>query len=465
MSVVLVVGLPSAAHAGGFYVPEVGPRAVALGGAMAADDQDASTLFHNPAGLAGLAGRTEVQAASGLFLPDVSYFRRPVEDPGTGETLRFDRVGNENAVIVAPWLGAAIALPRRDLELGLGLYAPFGATLEFPAEGAQRHVVTSISLRTIWVGPSLAWQGPGGLRLGASLAYVYGDLALEQANAIPYVTGDPEQFPDPDAGLEGKTRVQGSDPLSFGATLGAQWVSPGGRLVLGLSVTTPVTLEMEGDAVVQNAGITALVDAEGQVMQPAGERRDDVRLSLPLPLVARAGVRARVSDALHLSADVNWQRWSTFESLTIDFVNEYELLPTPGAYLYDVEVVNAWKDTFTVRLGAEARPFAMPLTLRAGALFDQSPVGDRHFALTTPDSDKLGVSAGVGYRLPLAGGRALVVDASFMHLFLQERDVAPTADGMAGSAGTVLNKPAPSFYQGVTRAAFDILYVALTVQL
>ena len=42
--------------------------------------------------------------------------------------------------------------------------------------------------------------------------------------------------------------------------------------------------------------------------------------------------------------------------------------------------INEWSDTFSVRLGAETQPLAdKPLRLRAGVLYDQSPIDDRHF--------------------------------------------------------------------------------------
>jgi long-chain fatty acid transport protein len=465
LAVALATLAAAPAQAGGFYVPEIGPRAAAMGGALSADDQDASSSFHNPAGLAGLWGSSQVQAASGVFVPDVTFFRRPVVDPGTGQTLRFSGASNTNHMIVAPYVGGAWSTGVRGLELGFGVYAPFGATLDFPDNGAQRQVLTGVALRTIYVGPSVGYALPGGLRVGLSLDYVYADLTLDQKNAIPYVTGDPEQFPDPDPSLEGTTHIQGKDPASFSATLGAQWVSPDARVVVGASVMTPTTLALSGDATVVNAGITALTDASGAELQPEGRRVDSVKMQIPLPLVARAGVRVRPTARTSIALDVNWQRWSTFRTLVVDFQHEYALLPTPGAYLYDVTVENHWRDTFSVRLGGETRLRRWPLALRGGLVYDQSPVDDRHFALLTPDSDKLGVGGGVGWTTALGGGRALAVDVSYLHLFVHERDVAPDANGMPGSDGTVLNKPAPSFYQGVTRAAFDVVVVALTVRL
>src|SRR6266542_2285588 len=113
----LVVAAAARAHAGGFYVPEIGPRGVAMGGAMVAEDVDPSAVFHNPAGLVGLSNQSEVQVAGALFLPDLSYFRRPLLDPSTGQMVSFDRVSNSNKMAFVPYVGASFATPLPELEL------------------------------------------------------------------------------------------------------------------------------------------------------------------------------------------------------------------------------------------------------------------------------------------------------------------------------------------------------------
>lgn len=453
VAITLAVG---EAHAGGFYVPEIGSRAAGVGVAVTADVADPSATFHNPAGLANADG-LQIELATDLFFPKVTFFRRPLTDPNTGENLHFDGVTNTNKVIAVPFLGASYRVNDR-LTAGLAVYAPFGATLEYPDDGAQRQIVTAIGLKTIFVSPAIGLRLPRGFSVGVAANLIWGDLVLEQRNAIPYVTGDPEQYPDPQGEIQGSTHVAGRDPFSVGATIGAGWHDE--RISIGASVMTPVTLHLEGEAHVENSGIAPLVAADNTVLQAAGAREDQVRISIPLPLVARFGIAVRPTPAWRIEADVNWQRWSTFKTLEVDFVHEYELLPTPGAYLYDVRVENQWRNTWSARLGAEAAPWSAPVTLRAGVLWDQAPVDDRHFSLLTPDSDKVGVTAGARYSRRISGGR-LDLDLAAMHLFLQERDVAPAANGDAGSAGTILNKPAPSFFHGVTRAGFDLITVAV----
>jgi long-chain fatty acid transport protein len=453
-----IAGSASSVAAGGFYVPEIGPRASAMGGAMTARSADPSAIFHNPAGLAGQRGN-QVQLSLNLFLPQISFFRRPVADENspTGEAIRFGEVENTNAVLPAPYLGASSDLGSDELAVGLAVYAPFGSAIEYPDSGSQRHVVTAVDLRAIHVSAAAAYRVSERVRLGASLNYVVASLSLAQRNAIQYVNGDPEIFPDPDPALEGDTLLEGSDPFSLTATLGALYSDASGRFDLGISVMTPTTLEFEGDADIRNAAITPLMDAAGAVLQDGGQRHDRIRTEIPLPLIARLGAVLRPTHRSSVALDLNWQRWSSFDALTIDFEGEYELLPTPGVYLYDVTIENDWRDTLSVRLGSELQPIAeRPLWLRAGVLYDQSPIADERFDLIAPDSDKLGLGGGASYATTVMD-RELTIDLAYQHLFLAERDVVD-------SDKTILNKPASSFYSGVTRAAFDIVVVATSMR-
>lgn len=448
----------STASAGGFYVPEIGGRAAGMAAAVVADGDDPSAVFHDPANLVRTEG-FQAEVAADLVLPSVTFFRRPLTDPNTGQFLHFDGASNTNSVVAVPYVGASYRVGPR-VAVGLAVDAPFGASLDFPAEGAQRELITSIALRAIDISPAIAVDLGNGLAVGAAANVIYADLVLDQRNSLTYVTGDPEQYPDPQGELQGTTHLAGSDPFSLGATLGASYRSPTGALRIGASVMTPVKLHMEGDARIENSGISGLFDANNQQLQAAGARTDQIKVGIPLPLVARAGIAARLATHVRGELDVNYTRWSSFQSLDINFVNEYYLLQTPGAYLYDVHVANDWHDSWTVRLGVETEPFERPLALRAGLVFDQSPIDDRHFSVLTPDSDKLGISVGARWAQTV-GTHHLDFQLAVSHLFLRERDIAPTASGDSGSDGTILNKPAPSFFYGVTRAGISILTLAV----
>lgn len=490
---VAALAAPSAAEAGGFYVPEIGPRETAMAGAAVAQSSETSTtaIFHNPANLAGPTG-TRIQVAGSIFLPNVEFYRRPVDDPLSGERIRFGRTRNSNRIGGAPYLGVASDVGVPNLAIGLAVHVPFGAHLVFPRDSDGRHVVTEVNLRTIYVTPTVAYKLLDRLSIGVGFNYIYADLSLDQVNAAHFVTGDPELIPQPDPSQEGITQLRGRDAASFGANIGITYTDPENKYAFGASLMTPGKLHFRGPVQVINGEITPLLDEEGNELQPAGVRSDMQTTTYPLPMIMRLGGMFRPHDQVMVEVDYNWQRWKTFDQITAQFDNNYELLPTPGAYMADVVLEQHWTNSHTLRLGTEFSPLPvdrLPLRIRAGVLLDQSPIRDKYFDLLAPDSDKIGLSVGAGYTFAVGDKVKIDADLGFMHLMFRERNIAPETVGaplsgndddasplndsmdnpfgreVPGSSKTILNKPAPSFFHGVTRAFFDILGVGVTVRL
>ena len=466
------------ARAGGFYVPEQGARSVGMAGASVAAPSEASGIFHNPASITG--GPTlDAELDALVVLPRFTFYRRPATDPypqtPAGATVDFAPVKNTNHVAVVPFMGITSNLGVEDLGVGLGVYVPFGADLAFPTDGAQRNVVTKISLRAIHVTPTVAYRFWKRLSVGVGLSYIRSSFILEQRNASPFVLGIPNDFPNPQASTEGDTKIDATDSAALGANLGVLYTDPEDRFSLGASVMAPTRLDFRGTVDVTNRpeSIVEMPDAQGNLL-PAGRRTDSVALSIPLPMILRAGARVRPARQVAVELDVNYQRWSTTREQKIVFEHNYPLLPQPGAQMNDIVLDQSYRDTMTVRLGAELAPlYESPLRVRAGVVFDQSPIDDRHFDLLTPDSDKLGVSLGGGYAVPLGPRATLGIDLSYMHLFFAERNVGPRTIGtdatgkveVPGSDRTILNKPAPSFFYGVTRAAADLLSIGVSLRI
>lgn len=500
------VFVPSSAYAGGFYVPEIGPKASAMGGAAAGRELDTTNIFHNPAGLAGQPGH-QIQVAGTAVLPNVEFFRRPTNDPMDSMddvqdcrggdlsacSVKFDPVRNTNRFGAIPFVGFSTDATVENLAVGVGVFVPFGAHIAYPEDGAQRHIVTDVNFKTIYVAPTIAYKFFDRLSVGAGLNYIYSDITIQQINAVQFVTGDPETVPDPDPAIEGTTDLAGRDPASFSANVGIMYTDVEGRFGIGASVMTPTTLRFNGEATIENEQITPYFE-DGEEVFPGGSRSDDFSLDYPLPMIVRIGTMVRPIEQLTLALDVNWQRWKTFEKLVVDFENQYELLPTPGAFMADVEIENHWKNTLTARFGVDAMPVPdpkrIPLHLRAGLVLDQGAVPDEYFDVLAPDSDKLGISAGLGYSFKLGSDKVWMdIDISYMHLFFKERNIDWTKVGpdefggndddgsgsndttpnnfqevVPGSKKTVVNKPAPSFFHGVTRASFDLLGLGIAVR-
>ncbi|WP_192983653.1 OmpP1/FadL family transporter [Pseudomonas sp. EggHat1] len=135
-----------------------GSQSVAAQGsahANAAEAADPSTIFYNPAGLARLKG-TQVSSGLSILLPDGDY-----KDKGSRDVF-----GNPVSGDAGEFLPDAAAAPNfyfsheinDRVTVGLGIFTPFGAKLDYKEDWAGRYGIQSASLETVTFNPSIAFR-------------------------------------------------------------------------------------------------------------------------------------------------------------------------------------------------------------------------------------------------------------------------------------------------------------------
>jgi long-chain fatty acid transport protein len=148
--------------------------------------------------------------------------------------------------------------------------------------------------------------------------------------------------------------------------------------------------------------------------------------ALPLPANTTLGLGYRPTDKLTIAADIQFVEWSAYKSLRFDYqanINGSNFSESPRNY----------ENVFIYRLGAQYAA-TDNLTVRAGGYYDQSPVQAGYLTPETPDSDAIGVSAGLSYRV----SDHFNVDASFLYLNRKQRtDAANLSGGIAGTYKSV----------------------------
>src|SRR5690606_41998892 len=80
------------------------------------------------------------------------------------------------------------------------------------------------------------------------------------------------------------------------------------------------------------------------------------------------------------------------------------------ALLQDASSPRNYKNSWVYKIGAEVRA-AERLWLRAGVYYDLTPVKKGYMTPETPDANRLGLTAGVGYRI----SDQLTLDVSFLY--------------------------------------------------
>jgi long-chain fatty acid transport protein len=137
------------------------------------------------------------------------------------------------------------------------------------------------------------------------------------------------------------------------------------------------------------------------------------------PSILRFGASAKATDKLTVNAGLVYTMWSSYEDLTIDFNPAL-----PGAVPRSSKVKD-WDDAFRYQIGAE---YALDETwaLRAGYIYDETPIPDAHVDYIVPANDRNLFSLGVGYKKG-----DFFCDLAYTYLLIKDRDVAArVADGV-----------------------------------
>lgn len=350
-SALLSLLLCARAEASGFHIDEQDARATGRAGAVTASAQNASTIYYNPAGLAELDG-LRLEAGVSRVAPSARF--RSADD-GSETSARAD-------VFYLPQAYASYRV-EPSLALGIGVNAPFGLSLSWPAASPGRAIVRDISLTSLFVMPTVAanlarWVP--GLSLGVGLDLVPASVSLQRDILFGSDVGNVELSASA-FGVGGRAgvlyRPRGLEQWSF-----------------GLTYRSPVKLSFSGSA---DFDAPAAYRAS---LPPDGDARTKVILPQTLDLgVAFAPIRE-----WELEVDINWLGWSSFDELALHL---------PGGETTTVR--RDWHDTLAVRVGSEYT-FDRRWSARVGFIWDQGPVPTDTVDFQLPDVNRVDLTVGAG---------------------------------------------------------------------
>ncbi len=369
---VLTVGLiyPSV-YAGGLYVNEFGTPSMGTAGAGAqAWADDASTSFHNPAGMTRIEGR-EFMFTGGILYSRVKYdtdFVLPVVGGGDGS----------DAGGCVP-LGAIFYTHslNEKLKFGLNVISISGAVLDYDDDWAGRFLAQNVSLLTVTINPSLAYKVTDKLSVGAGFGAMYANLEFDLA-----LPGPPTPLPGP-----GKAELDGDD-WAYGYNLGVMY-ELSDRTRLGVVYWSEIELEFDGDLEVSPANLSVGADTE-----------------VPLAQWIKGGIYHELNDRWALVGTVGWEDWSTFDNLLISTEQNTANVP------------RNWHDTWHYAGGFHYRPSERWL-LQAGFSYDTSPVDSDDRTPDMPIDRQVRYAVGCQYKW----SESLKIGAAFEYIDLGDAKI------------------------------------------
>jgi len=396
--------IPSVCLASGYYIPEVGARAMAMGGAFTARADDLTALFINPAGLSRVKG-TNILLEDGVILLHAEFLRAGKYPP----------VKNDFRMGHIPFVGISSDFGLDDLVFSIGGYGPYGAPeITYPRNGPQRYNVIRGMNEQIFYSLGIGWRPFESLRVGVALSMV--DVFIAYSFMYAPLGGE-----DPATDVFVETKLE--DRYNFTCSPGVIY-SPFPSLEVGASYLPPIPVKAKGPI---RASIpqSLVIFTDGVT-----DTSDDVEVDVTLPQIVRVGVRYLPIHTLDLVLDIVWMQWSRIKRYPLDFKNN-SLIPPSEAFgpLADTALPKEWHDTIGVGIGAEyaLESFVEGLSLRGGYFFEQGAIPERTMDASNLDSDKHGVTIGFGWTIG-----QFRVDGAYSHIFQADRYVRDSIAGIEG---------------------------------
>ena len=390
------LGTTGLAHANAFLINEFDSKAVGRGNASTATDVDPSSIYYNVGGLPAGEG-TAFMVGTAIIAPQASY-----EDPAGMKT---DSNTSPQAV---PHVFGTYRI-NSMFAAGIGVFTPFGLAISWPQHWEQAEVTQKASLRTYFITPAF------GVNLGS---FVPG---LSVGAGIDIVPATVELRQDILFGTERGSAHLGATAFGVGGRIGAMYVPHAAPQVsVGLMYRTQVKENFDGTGDFDApAPFRAALPADG----PA-------KTSITLPQQIAGGVAYRPTSTLELEGNLIWTDWSKFKSLDIE-------VPAPmGMGTTTISQPQDYSDKVTLRVGAEYRLPTLNAAVRAGYIYDPSPIPAEHLTAQLPDIDRHDLTIGGSLSFPRATPVIGGLDVHFGALWVLPGDRHPAAGPTPQFKGT-----------------------------
>ena len=375
---VFLVGMtPIIALAGGFRIYDQSASGTGQAGAFAAQVDDPSAIYFNPAGMTQLQG---VQTSFGtLLVGGHTSYTNP-----TGSTARGDFGGS---VAVPPPTNLYFTANLKDVGLkalgdfnaGLGVLSPFGVLYRWPDDGPFATAVTRQSLPLIDIKPTLAYRLNDQLSFGVGAdIYTFASFWGDGQSVTKFISSGGPGLPPPGTRME----VNGGDTAAgFNVSLlYTPFRNADGKPLANVAFVyrSQATLHLTGN-LLANGGTVA-----------------DASTTLVLPQIFTGGMAVWPIRDRHrewkLELDVDMTGWKSVRNTDVHLSNG-ATIPFP----------QNWRNTYTTMIGTEYKwlqPAPLPaweVALRGGYWHSQTPIPDTSFLPTIPDADQHAMSVGLGF--------------------------------------------------------------------
>ncbi len=324
----------------GFRLPNQDPEGIARGNAFVATADNPSAIYYNPAGITQLEGN---QARAGIYLisADTEY------TSPTGEKAETD-----SSFQAVPQLYYTHSFTDLPLALGLGVYAPYGLSLDWGSQTPFRTAAESGRILYACVNPVIAWQIVPNLSIAIGPTINYSEAKLEQG----ITTVNPSDH----------FKFRG-DGWAYGFNAGLRW-QPDPKWAFGLNYRSATELEYSGHS----------------EFSPYYPRTATHISAARFPQFVAGGISFRPAPDWNFEFDADWTDWDNLNTVIfhgtalgdIPFIFNYT-----SSWMYEFGVTKKFGDYF----------------VSVGYIYSENSSPDKNFNPIVPDADLHLGSVGFGH--------------------------------------------------------------------
>jgi long-chain fatty acid transport protein len=371
----LCVAFSGSAFAAGFQLQNQNGAGTGLAYAgQAANAEDASTVFFNPAGMSVLPAGQNISVAGTVIDRSVNFTNTGSTGAGAlGAPLLAgtDNGGNGGGTSLIP----AFYYTRKindQWTVGLGVSPTYGSETEYSTTFIGRFSGYFSSIKQTNINPSASYKVDNKLSVGFGLNFAKNEVEFKQAAAVPGVV---------------LATLQGSDE-AVGWNAGFLYqIDDKSRL--GVAYRSRINFHLSGTQVVPGA-INASITAD-----------------LTTPSNLSVAYSRKYGDKLEILTDYTRTGWSSIP----------QLAATGGS---NPVVAYNFRDSYRVGVGAKYQ-YDGKWNLRAGLAFDKTPIPDEASrTMTVPDSDRTWLSFGARMKIDEKSS----LDMGYARIFLKDTSTA-----------------------------------------
>lgn len=352
------------ALAEGFALSDWGARGTSLGGGMVGRADDPSAVAYNPAGITQLPG-TRAMGGVTVITP-------------MGTLVTQDKSGREERTDVERhfWLNPHAYLTHQysdNVWFGFGVFSRFGLGNSYPHDWPGRGNLVDVQLQTLSLNPNVAFKVTDQLSLAFGVEIMGASMVMHK-DTLP-------EHPQYGAMGRAEQRMDGMS-VGFGFNAAAHYTY-NEHWSAGLTYRSRVKQDVKGDS-------TWTKRPSSPLFAQAFDKQfvdSDLHGTLNLPDVISFGLTWNPTPDLSFEAGTVYTVWSHFRSLNI-------YLEDPMNYVGYTP--KNWHDTWGFNISAEYRVLDW-MTLRAGYIWEESPMDDATMDYMTPSNGRERYSVGVGF--------------------------------------------------------------------